>query len=81
MTETRTKRQPLPLRVNSRVRVVSVVIRAGYSRSQRHSLLKCLNATGTVVSFDPRFTLPCFIRLDDGDYFAFTKDNLEVLEP
>ncbi|GAI47238.1 unnamed protein product, partial [marine sediment metagenome] len=44
--------------VQSRVRVVAVVIRAGYGRYERRRLLKWLNATGTVIEFDPRWTLP-----------------------
>jgi len=80
-TETRTKLQPLPLRLHSRVRVVSVTIQASCSYSLRQSLLKWLNATGTVINFDPRWTHPYIVKLDNGDSFAFAKDSLEVLEP
>jgi len=81
MAETQTKLRPLPLRVHSRVRVVSVVIWASYSHSQRDSLLKYLGATGTIVSFDPRWTLPCHVKLDNGNILSCAEDNLEMLEP
>jgi len=71
----------MSLKVRSRVRVTSVVIRAEYSRSQRRSLLKWLNSTGTVTEFDPLWTLPWRVALDSGEYVAFARDNLEVLEP
>jgi len=81
MPETRTKYRSLVLQVHSRVRIVSVIIRAGDGRYERRRLLKWLNATGTVVSFDTRWTLPWRVRLDSGEYVSFAKDNLEVLEP
>ena len=76
-----TKRQPLPLRIHSRVRVVSVVIRADDSPALRHCLLRRLNMVGTVVTFDPRHLLNCRINFDDGDVAFFRKESLEVLEP
>lgn len=79
--KTQTKQQPLPLRLNSRVRVTSVVIRAGYSSSLRYSLLERLDGVGTVVSFDPRSAWPFCIKLDDGTFICLAEDNLEVLEP
>jgi len=81
MTEAQTKLRPLPLRVHSRVRVVSVVIRAGYSRYERCCLLKSLDTTGTVIRFDPRWALPFYVSLDNGDHRTFSADNLEVLGP
>jgi len=71
----------MTLEVDRRVRVVAVTIRAGYGRYERRRLLKWLNATGTVVSFDPRWTLPWRVRLDNGEYVAFAKESLEVLAP
>ncbi len=67
------------LRVHSRVRVVSIVVRASDSPGYRQCLLKRLGGTGTVDSVDPRFTLPFRVKLDDGDITAFAEDNLEVL--
>lgn len=81
MAETQTKRQVLPLRVHSRVRVVSVSVRASDSPGWRRSLLKRLGTTGTIDSVDPRFTSPFRVKLDDGDVAAFTENELEVLEP
>ena len=75
------KVRPLSLRVHSRVQVESVIIRASYSRSQRYSLLKNLGATGTVIEFDPIWTLPWRLALDNGEYVAFARNSLEVLEP
>lgn len=69
------------LKVNSRVRVIAVTIRANYSPTMRHSLLKCLGATGTVIHFDPRFTLPYSIRFDDGCTSSFAENACEMLEP
>ncbi len=71
----------MPPKVRSRVRVVSVVIQASDSPGGTDRLLKCLNATGTVVRFDPRWTLPYHVELDDGRFVSFAEDNLEVLEP
>jgi len=81
MTRTQIKTPFLCPRLYSRVRVTSVTIQASFSRSQRQCLLKCLNTTGTVTSFDPRWTYPYIVKLDHGTTFAFAKDNLEVLEP
>lgn len=79
MTETQTKRQSLPLREQSRVRIVAITIRTRDSRALRCNLIQCLGATGTVINFDPRLTLPWRVRLDNADLFAFAEDNLEVL--
>ena len=68
------------LRVHSRVRVVSITIRTMDSRALRCNLIQCLGATGTVINFDPRWTLPWRVRLDNDDLFAFAEDNLQVLE-
>lgn len=68
------------LKVNSRVRVASVTIRASYDRHERRRFLKWLDATGTVVNFDPRWRLPWYVRLDNGDFARLAEDNLEVLE-
>ena len=76
-----TKVEILPLRLHSRVRVISVRIGASDSSSQRYSLLKCLDTTGTVVGFDPRFTLPWRVKLDDGNFAVFAEENLKALEP
>ena len=89
MTETRTKslrgsangQYVLPLRVHSRVRVVSVLIHAGCSPVHRQELLTHLDATGTVTNFDPRWTLPYIVKLDNAAHATFAEDNLEVLEP
>ncbi|MBA7635006.1 hypothetical protein ES703_42606 [subsurface metagenome] len=81
MTETRTKSQPLPLRLNSRVRVRAIVIWAMDSQSTRDLYLKCLNATGTVISVDPRWTLAYCVKLDNGNTLRFAENYLEVLEP
>jgi hypothetical protein len=69
----------LPLKVHSRVRVVAITIRTKDSRALRCNLIQCLGATGTVIAFDPRWTLPWRVRLDNADLFAFGEDNLEVL--
>ena len=76
-----TKVRPLSLKVHSRVRVVAITIRITESRALRCNLIQCLGATGTVINFDPRLTLPWRVRLDNGDLFAFAENNLEVLEP
>ncbi len=71
----------MSLRLHSRVRVVSVTVRASDSPGWRQRLLKRLGSTGTVDSVDPRFTLPFRVKLDDGDITAFAENELEVLEP
>lgn len=80
-TRRRSLAQPLPLRIHSRVRVRSVLIQAGYSPVLRQEFLGHLGATGTVTNFDPRWTLPYIVKLDNAGHTAFTEDNLEVLEP
>jgi len=79
--ETRTKYRSRVVQVHSRVRIISVTVWAHHSDSERRRSLKWLNATGTIVNFDPRWTLPWRVKLDSGEYKAFAKDNLEVLEP
>ncbi len=79
--ETQTRSQPLPLRVHSRVRVVAITIRAWSSQSLRNKLLEHLAATGTVTSFDPRYTLPYRVKFDDGSFLSFAEKSLQVLEP
>ena len=68
------------LKVHSRVRVVCVTLRTVDSRALRCNLMQCLGATGTVINFDPRFTLPYRVRFNNGDLFGFAEDSLEVLE-
>lgn len=81
-TENRdTKTIVAKLRVHSRVRVVSVTIGVTCSPSGRHSLLRCLGTMGTVINFDPRWTLPWLVKFDDGICIPFAEDNLEVLGP
>ena len=80
MTETQTKLQSLPLRLHSRVRVVSVNIRAGDSPTLRYCLLKRLGHTGIVVGIDPRFTLSYRVKLDNAYEDSYAEENLEVLK-
>lgn len=68
------------LKVHSRVRVVAVTVRVGDHPTMRHCLLRRLGMSGTVVGWDPRFTLPCRVKFDDGDVAFIAKENLEVLE-
>ena len=70
-----------PLGVHSRVRVRALVIQATDSATTRYCLLKRLGTTGTVISCDPRWTLPRRVKFDDGACIAFAEDNLEVLKP
>ena len=76
MTETRAEER---LRVHSRVRVATVTIQASNSPGHRQYLLKCLGSTGTIDSFDPRFTLPFRVKLDDRDIAGFAADELEAI--
>jgi len=71
----------MPLKVRSRVQVMAIVVWAEDSRSERRSRLRCLGTTGTVIAWDPRWTLPCYVKLDNGDLRRFSKHHLEVLEP
>ena len=80
MSETRAKVYVPPLRVHSRVRVRAIVVWAMDSQSEQRSRLKCLDTTGTVVAWDPRWTLPCYVQLDNGESHRFAPHHLEVLE-
>ena len=67
------------LKVHSRVRVVSVTIRASDSPGYRRHLCERVGSTGIIDSVDPRFTLPFRVRLDNGEITAFSEDELEPL--